>query len=68
MRLAVCAACVFHVYLSYTTRKQVSVVVFAALAILFNPLVPIHLNKERWMPIDLISAATLLISFSWLRG
>jgi len=67
MRWFVCAACVFHIYLSYTMRKQLSVVVFAVLAILFNPLVPIHLNKESWMPIDLISAAVILSSFAWLR-
>jgi hypothetical protein len=29
-------------------------IVFLAVAILFNPLIPIHLDKATWTPIDLI--------------
>lgn len=32
------------------------VFVFGALAFLFNPIVPIYLNKSSWVAIDLISA------------
>ena len=32
------------------------VLVFGALAFLFNPIVPIYLNKSSWVAIDLISA------------
>lgn len=30
-----------------------------ALALLFNPLIPIHLDRETWMPIDWIAAVLL---------
>lgn len=29
-------------------------------AILFNPFIPIHLNREIWAPIDIITGAMLL--------
>ncbi|MBW6534572.1 MAG: hypothetical protein K0B11_06160 [Mariniphaga sp.] len=46
------------------------VISFGILAILFNPLIPVHLNdKEIWMPIDLIAAALFGIkSFFLSKG
>ena len=36
--------------------------VMIGIAILFNPLIPIHLDKETWIVIDFIIAALFLIS------
>ena len=38
------------------------VLVFGALAFLFNPLIPIYLNKSSWVGIDLISAIVFFLA------
>ncbi len=36
--------------------------VFGAVAFLFNPIVPIYLNKETWVLIDFVSAILFFVS------
>lgn len=36
--------------------------VFGGIVFLFNPLVPIHLDKQSWVPIDFISAILFFIA------
>ena len=38
------------------------VLVFGALAFLFNPIFPVYLNKSSWVGIDLITAVLFFIS------
>lgn len=38
------------------------VFVFGALAFLFNPILPIYLNKSSWVAIDLIAAMLFFLS------
>ena len=38
------------------------VFVFGALAFLFNPIVPIHLNKSSWVAIDLVAAILFFLA------
>ena len=33
------------------------IVIFSIILIVFNPIFPIRLNRELWLPIDLITAA-----------
>lgn len=37
-------------------------VLFVGIALLFNPLIPVHLDKAVWFPIDMIVAG----SFGWM--
>jgi hypothetical protein len=43
----------FHVY---HQKGQWPFLIFLGIAILFNPLLPIYLDKDSWTPIDLITA------------
>lgn len=36
--------------------------IFGGIAFLFNPLIPIHLDKQSWVPIDFISAILFFIA------
>lgn len=36
--------------------------IFASIAFLFNPIIPVYLNKETWVLIDLVSAILFFIS------
>ncbi len=59
LRIIVCLASVVIAAGVYDQKKEISggVVLFAIIAILFNPFFPIYLNKEVWSVIDLITAA-----------
>jgi hypothetical protein len=50
-------------------RDRGSVVPFAfgGIAILFNPLIPVHLSRAAWAPIDLVVAAAFLLAM-WRDG
>ena len=68
LRLVVCGATAFIAYQAYGERGHVSgwVVVFGILALLFNPLIPVQLNRELWAPIDIGAAVIMLIH--WRRS
>lgn len=46
--------------------RTVWVIVLGILALLFNPLIPVHLTRALWAPIDLASAA-LLAAHLWFQ-
>lgn len=47
-------------YYFYNHQSQ-KWVFFAAMAILWNPIIPVYLSKENWVPIDLIAAIAVLV-------
>lgn len=52
----------FLVYLAHNLKKPSRVILFTLLAILFNPITPIHFDQETWIIIDFIAAILFLIS------
>ena len=56
LRFVVCGVSVYVVYTAYTWQKMWVVWLFGFIALLFNPLAPIHLSRELWQPIDFICA------------
>lgn len=42
--------------------KGVLGILLVIIALLFNPLFPIHLEREQWAPIDIITAVLFIIS------
>jgi len=43
-------------------------VVFAVIAILFNPFLPVHLSRQAWEVYDLAAAGVLLLSVFLLKS
>ncbi|MFA4844486.1 MAG: DUF6804 family protein [Candidatus Margulisiibacteriota bacterium] len=62
LRWFICGASAYNTYLSYEQQKRVFVWMFALLAILFNPIFPIYLDKELWVIIDFISVVIFFVS------
>ena len=56
LRWIVCGASIFNVIGFSKSKLTGWVLVFGAIAFLFNPLIPVYLNKNSWVGIDLISA------------
>ena len=64
LRLVVTAAAAYIAYQTFQTDKKSGWIwIFGFVAILFNPLIPIYLDKEIWMVIDL-AAAVLFLFYS----
>jgi len=62
LRWATCGMAVVTAVIAYKWEVKWVMWVFIPIAILFNPLVPIHLTKEIWQPIDIICAIIFGIS------
>ena len=52
----------YSAYLAYKHEKITWTWIFGIIAILYNPIAPIHLDKEIWSIIDIIVAAIILTS------
>jgi hypothetical protein len=62
LRWVVSISAVFLVWAAYDLKKTFWVVLMGMVAILFNPLIPIHLDKETWVVIDLVVAVLFVVS------
>lgn len=67
MRIVVCIAAVFGAYVAFKHKRSAWVWVLAAIAVLFNPLAPIHLDKETWVIPDLVAAILMFIASRKLK-
>lgn len=50
----------------YKSKEKVNfwVILYAALVILFNPIIPIYLyDKDIWIPIDIIASILILLKY-----
>lgn len=58
LRIVVCGAAAYLVYHLWNERDEISlwIFVFFAIAILFNPVFPVHLTKSIWTPLNFGSA------------
>lgn len=67
LRLFVCAVGAYGAYLAYMAKQQGWTWTLGALAVLFNPIIPVYLEREIWAPIDVGVAVVLLISIRTFR-
>ena len=65
LRLSISISAGFIIYLRNKKIKKVDTIsiIFAVIVILYNPIIPIHLTREIWMPINFISAAVYFYGF-----
>jgi hypothetical protein len=64
MRIVVCLISSFAAIASYKIKDSVNLgtVVFGAMAILFNPIIPVYLyDRDIWIPIDIIGAIIFVV-------
>ena len=55
LRIAITGISVYLAYLQKHNKDR-RFYILVAIAILFNPIIPIHFPREIWMPIDIILA------------
>ena len=68
LRLIVTIAGVFFSWTEFQKHQRLTVwvLLFGFLALLFNPVYPVHLNREVWFVLDL--GATAIFIARWLVG
>lgn len=52
LRFVVCGVSIYVAVIAYDWQKIWATWLFGFVAVLFNPLVSIHLSREIWQPID----------------
>ena len=69
LRICICGASAYLAFQAWERESSVGlwVVVFAVLAVLYNPLVPVYLTKGIWAFINLGTAALLVAHLWWTR-
>jgi arginine exporter protein ArgO len=68
LRWVVCAAAVIMAIGAYSGRMLWAVWLLGFVALLFNPLAPVHLTREIWRPIDGVTAIVLFLLGILIRG
>ena len=65
LRLTISISAGFIIYLRSKKINKVDTlsIIFAVIVILYNPIIPIHLTREIWMPINFISAIVYFYGF-----
>lgn len=62
LRFLVCGVSGYTAYIALELNKKSWVWIFGIIALLFNPLIPIYLDKGTWQIIDIITAIFFIIS------
>lgn len=62
LRIVVCGTCAFLTWIANELNKTFWIWIFGLLTLVFNPVMPIHLDKETWVAIDGIAAFFILLS------
>jgi len=65
LRFVVCSVCIYGVCLSQQLTKRPWIWGFSIIAVLFNPVIPLHLDRETWAVVNIAVAAGFLLSI-WL--
>ncbi|MEO0032744.1 MAG: hypothetical protein RIS94_2502 [Pseudomonadota bacterium] len=66
LRIVVCAGAGWIAVHKARTQAMVQAIIAAGIAILFNPVLPVHLSREAHAPINMVTAG-LLISMALLE-
>jgi hypothetical protein len=66
LRIAVAVSSGFIAFTAFSNSKHGWAISFGAVCILFNPLIPVHLSKGVWAPIDVAVAVFFLIGWKFM--
>lgn len=67
LRFVVFTGTAYIAWMAYAQKKEKWVWIFGFLAVLFNPFIIIHLNREIWRVIDFIAGVFMIVSIFILK-
>ena len=68
LRIIVCCVAGYCAVLASEQQKDPWIWILGGIAVLFNPIIPIHMSRETWRVIDIAVAIVLLVSFFFVKG
>lgn len=68
LRWVIAISALFSAWIAYDLDKKFWVALMGFITLLFNPIAPIHLDKEAWVIIDFIVAGIFLLSIFKIRN
>ena len=67
LRLVVAAASVFIAVAAWQRGSHVAVIAFGLLALIYNPIAPLHLKRDIWEWVNIGTAAVFLFALAMLE-
>lgn len=67
MRLVVCATAIYVIVIAARSGQTWGIWLYGIIGLLFNPLIPIHLTKGMWQPLDFITGILLVVAALVIR-
>ena len=67
LRWVVCGASAYAGSIAFEDEHKKRVWIFGIIAVLFNPIIPVHLDRDTWAAIDLATAGVLAVSLYAVR-
>jgi FtsH-binding integral membrane protein len=68
LRLVVCGSAIYIAFRAHQLQKGFWVWIFGAVAVLFNPLIPIYLRRVQWRWFDIAALLVFVISLGVVRS
>ncbi len=68
LRFVVCGSAAFVAYLGYSAKKRWIAWTFGIIAVLFNPIIKVHFDRDIWSFLDIIVAIVFVFTFFKLTG
>lgn len=68
LRLFTTVIAVANIYFAYENKSYIAVLMGVSIAILFNPLIPVYLQKETWVILDLTAAVLLIVNIFLIKS
>lgn len=66
-RLVVCATGSFFAYAAWNDNRIAWTILLAGVALLFNPIIPVHLTRNIWFYLDIICAGIFAGHLAFVR-
>ena len=67
LRIVTCGAASYAAWRAHEWRRAPWLWGMVAVAVLFNPIIPVHLSREVWQAIDVLTAAALVVAIFCVR-
>jgi hypothetical protein len=62
LRVVTTCVCLYSIYICVNDKRVGWGIIFAAVAVIFQPILPLQMTRETWRYLDVITAAILVIS------
>jgi len=68
LRVVVCFVSGYCAIQASSQNKDSWTWILGGMAVLFNPIIPIHMARETWQIVDLCAAIVLIVSIFFVKG